>query len=113
MDVTFPPGIGWPYSTFHEFRLKLAKAINIDLDEMELFGGKTKWSDIPVNPINVFLMQPDNDGNMTPDECEGAAGEIYSVIEGWPDNDHYKKIGQAIAKSMMNCATKGENLNFG
>jgi len=104
----------WAYSSFGEFRKKVAAAAGIELDEMEGYEAsehlrevrKTindgedrvpldiemtnnlpkgkSWDEID-DPIVPFLCHSDCEGILTPEECAKIAPRLKELIADWPE----------------------------
>ncbi|WP_232732753.1 hypothetical protein [Bacillus cereus] len=56
--------VRWGYISFGNFRRKLAKEIDLDLDAMIGFGGDFSW-DLIEDDIKEFLNHSDCEGELT------------------------------------------------
>lgn len=74
----------WSYSGFHEFRKRLAKAIGIDLDNMDGFGGKLGW-DTCNSPLRDILDHPDCEGSLVANPELGKA--LREAVAQWSDDE--------------------------
>lgn len=104
---------GWSYSGFHQFRKKLARAIGIELDQMEgFYTDETKkiletkgWEDYHAaieedlrrpkiswdtvkDPIKLLLHHSDCEGILTPEECAQVGPRLRQIVENWEDTMH-------------------------
>ena len=101
----------WSYSSFGNFRRRLAKEIGIDLDNMVGFGGKIKWNNIK-DPIKDLLNHSDCDGHLTPTQCKKIAPRLIELVSKWEDIDFDKEAALLLAKGMTECAKAKKNLEF-
>lgn len=53
-----------PYSSFNRFREAIAFHLGFRLRDMEGFGGSTRWSTLPPDPLHVLLNHSDCDGTI-------------------------------------------------
>ena len=101
----------WAYSGFHRFRVKLAKEIGIDLDNMAGFDGDLPWSEI-IDPIKPLLNHSDCDGELTTDQCKGIWPRLRQLIASWPEEDYDKVQAKLLVSGMKSCAKSGTSLIF-
>ncbi len=114
-----------PYSSFHYFRIRLAKEIGLDLVKMEGFCEDEvaiPWS-IVEHPIVPLLFHSDCDGELTVEECKQVAEGLTQIIKKLPDpvypNDvhekHYGLRGRAIQfrDGCLDAIEKNEPVIFG
>lgn len=96
----------WSYGGFHSFRNKLAKEININLDEMEGFteAGKGKSWEIIEDPIRYLLNHSDSDGDLHPDLCREIYPRLLELIALWSNDDYDKQMGMRLATMMKECS---------
>lgn len=78
-----------PYSRFNSFRTELAKAIGVNLMEMEGFGGIVKFTSNEEEPLNILLNHSDCDGKISHKETLPLADRMREIVvqglvaEGW------------------------------
>lgn len=101
----------WAYSGFMRFRKRVAKSVGFDLDSMEGFGGKTKWSSLKPDPIHALLNHSDCDGHLTVTECKKVAPRLKEILSSW-DDDYDKQMGLELASGMLNAAAEKKPLRF-
>lgn len=101
----------WSHARFHELRRRIARAVGIDLDAMHGFGGRTPWPSVQEQPLVSFLDHSDRDGQLSADECEAVAPLLQSILDGWPDGEDRRKLGDLV-NGMRIAATCGEPLQF-
>lgn len=113
MGVWFVPGgVGWPYDLFHEFRKKLAREIDIDLTDMEGYGGLIIWEYIDQDDIFPLLMHSDCDGVLTPEECRRVGQRLRELVAKWDDTDCDKQKAYMLADGMDSAVKMNTSLNF-
>ena len=100
----------WSYSGFNNFRARLARKIEINLDQMIGFGGATKWPRKDI--IEHLLNHSDCDGIITPNVCIKLAPRLKELINDWDDKDYDKIMGLRLAKEMEKAAITNKNLEF-
>lgn len=113
----------WAYGGFMRFRIRVAKAIGIDLEKMKgfegLFSDKTiSYLDWPnKNPIEELLNHSDCDGELSAESCEEIAPILEGIIGGWgedpTDQKNYDTImGLCLVAAMRECAEERADLIF-
>jgi hypothetical protein len=102
----------WAYSGFNRFRMRLARDIGINLDEMAGFTIKygKSWDDID-DPIVPLLDHSDCDGHLTPEECGAIAPRLEELVSVWEDG-YDKENALSLAAGMRDAARNNENLIF-
>lgn len=101
----------WSYSGFHRFRVELAAAIGVDLDQMQGFGGEISWENVN-NPIIPLLNHSDCDGELSPEECRQIAPKLKEIVSNWPEDDYDRRQAERLAEAMETCANEGDALEF-
>ena len=96
----------WSYGGFMNFRRKLAKEIEIDIDSMQGFvdgKGGISWDNV-TDPLKIFLNHSDCDGELSPKECELIAPRLLEIIRTWDDSldNQYDKSQAILLISGMN-----------
>jgi hypothetical protein len=104
-------GFGWSYGGFHNFRKRLGKEIQIELDSMEGFGGSQSWDTIH-SPIKELLHHSDCDGILTPEQCKRIYPELLLLIQNWEPDDCDKVKSIKLAETMKDCAEEEVDLVF-
>lgn len=81
------------YSGFNAYRHELAKAIGIDLDQMEGFGGELIWDHVS-SPLKALLNHSDCDGIIHWFECRDMLPDLEAVTERLPaqEQDNHKEL---------------------
>lgn len=129
MGIDFSHGDAhWSYSGFHQFRLRVAESIGINLDEMVGFGSfldpdppkvpKKSWDTVN-DDIKYLLDHSDCDGGMTPEVCLKVAKRLREIITSWNTEstsdfrrDYNIEHGLALASGMEEAANKNDNFEF-
>lgn len=101
----------WSYSGFNAFRKRLAKEINIELDNMDGFGGDISWDTVN-DPIKPLLHHSDCEGELSPDDCEIVYPRLLELVENWLDDDYDKINAIRLTETMKDCAADGCYLDF-
>ncbi|WP_416808878.1 hypothetical protein [Bacillus thuringiensis] len=101
----------WGYSGFNNFRRKLAREIDLDLDAMVGFGGVFSW-DLVEDDIKDFLDHSDCEGDLTPEQCEIIYPRLLELVESWDDNDRDKQNAIILADDMKYCCENNLTLEF-
>lgn len=109
----------WSYGGFHDFRVKVAESICINLNEMEFFGGSNSWKTVH-DGVKPLLLHSDCDGHLTPKQCAKIYPRLESIVEKWVlekyDQDIYGdyNIQQArhLIDGMKYCAENNKKLEF-
>ena len=103
----------WAYSGFHRFRVRLAKEVGIDLNEMRGFGGaQLKWANPKDDPIIHLLDHSDCDGHLSPGRCKKIAPRLRELVAKWDDEDYDKIQALKLATGMEEAAKGRRNLRF-
>lgn len=112
MGLDFSPGEAhWSYSGFNEFRRKLAAEINIDLGEMEGFGGPISWDGVR-DPIKPLLNHSDCDGELSVSECIVVYPRLLELVKNWDDENYHKEQAKILADDMKHCVKNEKPLRF-
>jgi|SRR5262249_6983240 len=109
------------YSTFHEFRQRLAQLAGINLNEMQGYSdppdaGKP-WSDVD-DPIVALLYHSDCDGEISPADCERLAPRLLQLLDAWQESDDddlyaYAQLhGRKLVRGMETCVAFNHSLQF-
>lgn len=104
-----------PYSSFGNFRKKLAAHIGINLDSMEGFGGDGRWEFIE-DDAKILLSHSDCDGDIQPDDCRKLAIRLRQILPTLPQEENsflsmYAQV-ETFAKGCELAASKNEILDF-
>ncbi|WP_100487859.1 hypothetical protein [Sporolactobacillus pectinivorans] len=100
----------WCYGLFHEFRVKLAREIGMDLNKMEGFGGNMSFSDFN-DDILPLLNHSDCEGELSAEECRHVAPRLREIIASWNEED-YLQEALSLAEGMELAARKSQSLIF-
>jgi hypothetical protein len=114
--------VNWSYFGFHDFRVKLAREIGIDLNQMHGFfapwrGQKEEdfkdisWDTVS-DPIKLLLDHSDCEGELSPQECALVAPRLIRLTAQWPADDYDSIEALRLASAMMDCAIKNKPLEF-
>ncbi|MDW4912569.1 hypothetical protein [Streptomyces californicus] len=76
----------WSWTGFSLFRRALAAHINIDLDQMNGFGGGTDWDTVS-SPLRHLLQQPDDSGYLEPEQVTELAPALRAAVTALSEND--------------------------
>jgi len=122
MGLDFRPGkASWSYGGFHRFRVRLAREIDIDLNQMEGFfrpwAGQLEedfvgysWESV-IDPIKYLLNHSDCDGILIPWECSVVAPRLRELVVEWEDG-YDKTNALMLADAMDQCVKEGIDLEF-
>ena len=121
MGLTFSHADAYfSFSTFHEFRRRLAQMAGIKLDEMQGYtnppeAGKP-WSEVN-DPIVHLLDHSDADGEISPAQCEQLGPRLLELLDRWDDeNDdaypYFQIHGRKLAGGMEMCVAMNHSLQF-
>ncbi|MFW6219834.1 MAG: hypothetical protein ACOCZ5_01340 [bacterium] len=115
MGIDFSHGDAhWSYGGFHRFRILIAENCNINLSEMEGFGGTKSWENID-DPIVPFLYHSDCDGKLSPKECKMIIPRLRELIKMIPEEDQYQydiTMGLELVEGMTLASSCNEDLIF-
>lgn len=107
-----------PYSTFMQFRQRLAGQIGIqDLDEMEGYGGGRSWEEID-DPIVPFLNHSDCEGDLDAEACETIGPRLRELVVEWPEDafrglwEDLRAAGLQLAEAMEEAGRLGTRVVF-
>lgn len=107
--------IDWSYSSFHEFRSRLAISAGLGpLSNYRKAGGYKQFPSPDNEPIVHLLDHSDCDGELTPQQCAAVAPRLRELILGW-DDDHdtgYRWRAEKLAGMMDEAAKSGISLEF-
>jgi hypothetical protein len=111
----------WSYGGFMRFRERVAKAVGINLWEMEGYsemekplGASTKGKEWPgTNPIEDLLNHSDCEGDLDWESCGKIAPILEGIIGAWNDpNNHDTTMGLILVAAMRECAEEEADLVF-
>jgi len=108
------------FTTFHEFRRRLAQLAGINLEEMQGYtdppeAGKP-WSEVD-DPIVYLLDHSDCDGEISPEECEELAPRLRELLDKWSDESddgyaYFQVNGRQLADGLAICPAMNHSLQF-
>ncbi len=118
-----------PYSSFNRFRREVAKAVGIDLEQMEGFisrfaaptGDPIAWSSLAPDPIHLFLNHSDCDGSIEAKDCGPIADRLEAIVPTLEKQDAEKRLpaflshaesARQFARGLRLAAERGENVEF-
>lgn len=116
-----------PYGSFMDWRIWLAWQIDINLREMEGYGGGERPFSTVSHDIVPLLSHSDCDGELTPDECRRVAKGLREVLLNFENNRTlFTELGfqntgdvhfylQATERFIAACdlaASKNESIDF-
>ena len=121
----------WSYGGFHDFSVRLAAAVGINLDTMHGFAKQrpgesfvafarrcdagTPWpaSD---DPIHRLINHSDCDGEIVAADCRPIAARLREIVAGWPedlgDGGYDKMMALRLAAIMDAAGNAGEAVKF-
>lgn len=115
MGIDFSHGAAhWSYSGFHQARNRLAKLVNIPLEDMEGFGGGVFWQDLQNKDDNIIplLNHSDCEGEIPPDQCATIAPRLRELVSVWPETDYDRIHFELLAQGMEDAALNKKTLEF-
>lgn len=115
------------YSSFGRFRKSLAKAINLELDNMCGFG-KTPdpnsvnfildkkpevifWEDIPYDDLHILINHSDCDGVIEHKDCLKLADRMKEIIPQL--EEEYKDRAEQFIEGLLLAHDQNEDVEFG
>lgn len=119
----------WSYTGFLEFRQKIARSLNLDLEEMKGFRkkhpidttyfklGYRDWESVK-SPLKTFLTHSDCEGELSPTQCNMTAIHLKPIILLWEcripfDKDEHDIFnGLRLIEMMEHCYNHGTPLVF-
>lgn len=96
------------YSRFHRWRVAVANAIGINIDEMEGFGGTKDWDQN--HPLTPLLHHSDCDGDLSVEECKRliiGLTEIKDKLE-----PEWKERAEQFIKGCQDAIEADESIEF-
>lgn len=113
LDTTHDAWHG-PYSSFNRFRTWIAKQINIELHEMDGFGGSKEWDDsIDLYPL---LYHSDCDGELTVEESKRIVKGIDDLMSNLDESQRDEYMIEKLNQFKRGCElaiSKNEIIEFG
>ena len=101
----------WSYSGFHNFRKRLAAAIDIDLEEMVGFDeGSRSWDEYKDHPLHNFLNHSDCEGYLKP--TNEMIDAIRNIIKTWPEDDYDRQTAEELLCGMQNALYDCSSIEF-
>lgn len=106
-----------PYSSFHEFRIELARAVGIYLPAMEGFADREErlkcdpipWSSLPSDPLHELLNHSDCEGIIESNRCIPIADRIDAVAGRMR---RWQRDALQFASGLRLAASLGDPVNF-
>jgi hypothetical protein len=116
MGLDLSCGVSFSYGGFHCFRSMLAKEINIDIENMEGFGGNKSFNDIK-DDIKILLDHSDCNGFISPEDCGKIAPRLRELTKKWVDSQDenkkwYGRQALFLAEGLESCYKNNEPLLF-
>ena len=110
----------WSYGGFHRFRERIAKIVNIDLNEMEGFttdGTGMSFPLIEEEPLVILLDHSDCDDDIHPEQLKLLAPRFEEVLNILKESvgevlDYDCQEGFKLLKGMKECIENNERLQF-
>lgn len=81
------------YTSFGNLRKFVAKKLGINLEEMEFFGGKKKWSDLPLTNIHLLFSFKDCSGDLDSRFVEKLAIGLSLFMDSCEPQEIFKNCG--------------------
>lgn len=100
----------WTYSFFHDFRVKLANEVGIDLNQMEGFGGDHLFSNYQ-DAIIPLLQHSDCQGELSAEECSRVAPRLREIVASW-NGDPDQPEAWLLAEGMERAAQLNKPFYF-
>lgn len=102
-----------PYSSFNEFRGKLASKIGVNIKSLQGYGGDQPF---PKDDLSILLDHSDCDGEISPTDCAKLAIRLEEILTDIPEEklvfwSLHKQTTQFI-KGLKLAASKNEPLDF-
>ncbi len=101
----------WSYSGFNDFRERLAKHVNFNLNDMDGFGGTRDWSGID-DALVPLLNHSDCDGHLTPRQCRKVFPRVLEIVMDWDLDDDDRADAIEMAAGMALAYAQGQNFEF-
>lgn len=101
----------WAYELFAVFRRELAKLEGITLGEMHGYRTEgTSWDEVNT-PLRPLLDHPDNDGDLSPEECTQVWPRL-AFLAPLLSSEYDRINGAGLAEDMRKAAESGQRLEF-
>ena len=87
-----------PYSAFHRWRVAVAKAVGIDLENMRGFAifGETNddipWESLAPDIVHVLLNHSDCEGEIAAEDCGPLADRLEELLPLLDDTPHHSRF---------------------
>jgi len=107
LDTTHDAWHG-PYSSFHRWRIEIAKCIGLDLNKMEGFGGRIQFDQN--HKLTPLLSHSDCDGELTPAECKLISEGLTEILPLLHNYDKENAI--QFIKGCESAYQKNESIEF-
>ncbi len=104
-----------PYSSFGQFRKRLAGMIGMNLGAMEGFGGSIKWELLAPDPLHVLLNHSDCEGDISVEDCLPLAKRLEQLAEAMTEDvNPYgdKFLAERFAKGLRAAHEANEKVEF-
>lgn len=106
-----------PYSSFMEFRIRIAAAIGESLSDFKGFGGNRPFTEIK-RGVWWLLEHSDCDGHITPECCKLIADDLKQILPALSDTDcpmpsfTTRARAERFMKGCLAAHKANENLEF-
>jgi len=111
MGVDLTGGAHWGYIGFHNYRYKLAKEIDIDLELMEGYGGDMSWDNIS-SPLKYFLNHSDCEGIISYKICSKIYPVLEYIVSQWEEDDYDRIQSELVIEGMKECVDNKKSFKF-
>lgn len=102
-----------PYSSFNEFRGKLASKIGVDIKSLEGYGGEQPF---PKDDLSILLDHSDCDGDIKSEDCEKLANRLDELLKDMPKEPNVfwslHEQTSTFIKGLRLAHSKNEPLDF-
>lgn len=97
-----------PYSSFGQFRTKLAEHIGITLADMEGFGGNKSF-DMVEDDVKILLDHSDCDGEISPADCAKLSKRLDEILKELEPTDNWFSLYNFVKTFSEGCKTAAAN----
>jgi hypothetical protein len=109
-----------PCTEFHLWRAKLAELAGMPpLDNMEGFGGNTKWESLSPDVLHILLNHSDIDGDIEHQFCKPLADRLAELLMLYNEDDDsdikmklFRYRTQRFIEGLSLADSLGENVEF-
>lgn len=101
----------WTYSSFNDFRRRLAAAARLRWPSTRRGFGATPWTE-SFDPIVILLNHSDCEGHIPHNSCLALAYRLEELMSSWPGDDFDRMNGMELVIGLRRAARVRQPFSF-